>query len=374
MKNICFFNSIKFWGGGEKLHLENAIEFKNIDYNVFVISKLNSPLWKKANLEKLKTYPISVGNLSFLNPIKIVKLILFYKRKGIDTVIFSSSQDLKLGSISAYFARVERIVYLRGLAVPIKNSLLNRIIFKRILTHIIPNSNETKRNMLKYLGKYVDKEKVRTIYHGIDQKKLSFNKADKLKAIQKKGQGVILGNAGRLTKQKGQDKLIEIAKKLHEQGIDFTLFIAGTGELSSELNILIDKYHLKNNVFLLGFVEDMDKFMNSIDIFLLSSIWEGFGFVLVEAMIKSKPIVAFDITSNPEIVENNKSGFLVSYPNLELFAQKTIQLIKDETLCETMGKEGVRIVRDRFILKDKVLEIESFLKTMPNRVHGSAHK
>ena len=362
MKNICFFNSIKFWGGGEKLHLENAIEFQKINYNVFLLSKLNSPLWEKANLEKLKTVPISVGNLSFLNPIKIIKLIRFYNSRHIDTVVFSASQDLKLGGISAYLAGVERIVYLRGLAVPIKSNLLNRILFKHILTHIIPNSEETKRKMLKYLGPYVKKEKVRTIYHGVDLEKLNFNKNDRLEAIQKKGHGIILGNAGRLTKQKGQDKLIEVAKKLHEQGIDFTLFIAGTGALKSELEILIEKYQLNRNVVLLGFVEDMGIFMNSIDIFLLSSAWEGFGFVLVEAMMKSKPIVAFDITSNPEIVENNKSGFLVSYPYIEMFAEKTAQLIKDNSLREVMGKEGLKIVQRRFILKDRVFEVESYLK------------
>lgn len=366
MKNICFFNSINFWGGGEKLHLDNAREFKKKNYNVFIICKLNSPLWKKAEHEKFNTYPITVRNLSFLNPLKIIKLFFFYRREKIDTIIFSSSRDLKLGSISAYLAGVERIVYLRGLAVPVRDGFLNRIIFKHILTHIIPNSDETKRNMLSNLGKYVKEEKVRTIYHGINPSNLNCNSTDKLEEIVKKGHGIILGNAGRLTKQKGQDKLIEIAKILKDQGVDFTLFIAGTGELKSELEMLIAKYRLQKNVILLGFVEDIQMFMKSIDIFVLTSIWEGFGFVLVEAMIKSKPIVAFDITSNPEIVVNNKSGFLVNYPDLEKFVEKTIQLIESKTLREKMGKEGYNIVQERFILKDRVLEIESFL-TMPNK-------
>jgi len=369
MRNICFLNSLKFWGGGEKLHLENAVEFKKINYNVFLLCKLNSPLWDKANLEKLNTFPVNVGNLSFLNPFKVIKLIRYYKRTEIDAIIFSSSQDFKIGSISAYLAGVKRIVYLRGLAVPIKNSLVNRIIFKHILTHIIPNSNETKINMLKYLGKYVNEERVKTIYHGIDPVNFDLSQNNKLDIIQEKGHGVILGNAGRLTEQKNQHKLIEIAKNIHDEGVDFTLFIAGAGELHSELETLIDKYQLKNTVVLLGFVEDMDAFMNSIDIFLLTSVWEGFGFVLVEAMIKSKPIVAFDKTSNPEIIENNKSGFLVNYPDLELFANKTVQLIKNETLRKTMGNEGFEAVQRRFILKDRVLEVESYLKTMPKKIN-----
>ncbi len=361
MENICFFNSINFWGGGEKLHLENAIEFKKKSYNVILMSNPNSPLWGKAASAGLITYPIIVNNLSFLNPFKIVKLILFYRIKKIDTVIFSSSQDLKLGSISAKLAGVKNIVYLRGLAVPIKASIVNRIIFKSILTHIVSNSEETKRNILKYLGKYINKDKVRTIYHGINVRKLKNDNTSKLNEIQAKGHGVILGNAGRLTPQKGHKKLLKIAKKLKDKQIDFTLFIAGTGELQSELEILIDEHNLQKEVILLGFVDDMDRFMNSIDIFVLSSIWEGFGFVLVEAMINSKPIVAFNITSNPEIVKADSAGFLVDYPDLEMFAEKTSKLIKDEGLRKKMGEAGMKSVLERFVIEDRISEFESYL-------------
>jgi glycosyltransferase involved in cell wall biosynthesis len=363
MKNICFFNSLNFWGGGEKLHLENAIEFKKLNYNTFLLCKFKSPLWTKANSHKLNTYPITIGNLSFINPFKLIKIVLFFKKNKIDTVIFSSSQDLKVGSLSAYLAGVKRIVYLRGLAVPIKNNVLNRFIFRDLLTHIIPNSEETKRNILVHLGKYIQSQKIRTIYHGIDRATLNSSNSKFNAKIKELGHGIILGNAGRLTKQKGQDKLIDVALMLKNEGIDFTLFIAGSGELKSELDSKIENYQLQNNVILLEFIEDMEEFMNSIDIFLLTSIWEGFGFVLVEAMVKSKPIIAFDITSNPEIIEHNKSGFLVNYPDLESFKERIVQLTKDDSLRKSMGKEGLNTVIEKFILQDKVLEIELFLKT-----------
>jgi len=361
MKNICFFNSIIFWGGGEKLHLEKAIEFKKKNYNVILLSNPDSPLWKKAVSYGLMVFPITVNNLSFLNPFKVVKLIFFYRKTKIDTVVFSSSQDLKLGSFSAKLAGVKNIVYLRGLAVPIKASIINRIIFKSLLTHIVSNSDETKRNILKYLGKYINEDNVRTIYHGIDVRILQKDKTFKLNKIQEKGHGIILGNAGRLTPQKGQDKLIKIAKKLKDKQIDFTLFIAGAGELQSELEKLIDEHNLQKDVILLGFVKDMEMFMNSIDIFVLTSKWEGFGFVLVEAMLKSKPIVAFNITSNPEIVKADRSGFLVDYPDLDLFAEKTCQLIKDKVLRNKMGEAGLKTVHERFVIEDKISEFESYI-------------
>lgn len=361
MKNVCFFNSIKFWGGGEKLHLEYAIEFKKKNYNVFLASNPSSPLWTKASSEQLKTYPVSVKNLSFLNPFKILKLVRFYNENMIDTVIFSASQDLKLGSIAAKIAGVKNIVYLRGLAVPVKANLVNRFVFKSLLTHIISNSDETKRTILRSLGKYIDNNKVKTIYHGIDVNKLTNDKTLILKEIKEKGHGVILGNAGRLTSQKGQDKLLMVAKKLKSQNVDFTLFIAGTGELKTKLEKTIDEYDIRKEVVLLGFVDNMELFMNSIDIFLLTSEWEGFGYVLVEAMIKSKPVVAFNKTSNPEIVQQNVSGFLVEYPHLDMFTEKTKLLIKDSHLRKKMGEASKLNVIERFQLADRITELEHYL-------------
>jgi len=361
MKNVCFFNSTLFWGGGEKLHLEYALEFRKKNYDVIIAVKNGSPLSEESSKNKLKSVDVSVRNLSFLNPIKIVKLIRFYRQQKIDTVIFSVPQDLKLGSIAAKLAGVKRIVYLRGLAVPIRDNILNHLIFKYLTTHIVANSQETKRNILQNLGKYIDNDKVKTIYHGIDIEEFNSSNNRKNESIVSKGHGVILGSAGRLTKQKGQHHLIEIARKLKEKGIDFTLFIAGTGELEDELSHLIHQHNLQKDVILLGFVKDMDCFMKSIDIFLLTSIWEGFGYVLVESMIKSKPVVAFNITSNPEIITQNKTGFLINYPDVDSFADKTQYLIQNESIRKQLGANGRMSVINRFNITDRISEFESHL-------------
>ena len=361
MINVCFFNSNMFWGGGEKLHLEYALEFKKKNYNVTMIAKNGSALSKASRKNELELFHISVGNISFLNPVKIIKLVRFFRQSKIDTVVFSGSQDLKLGSIAAKLACVKRIVYLRGLAVPVKYRILNHFIFKFVLTHIVANSQETKRSILLNMGKYIDSKKVKTIYHGIEIESSNSCYNQKNEIIISKGKGVILGSAGRLTKQKGQHYLIEIALKLKEKGIKFTLFIAGTGELEAELNSLIVLHNLQKEVILLGFVGDMDAFMNSIDIFLLTSVWEGFGYVLVEAMLKSKPVVAFNITSNPEIVTQNETGYLVNYPDVDLFAEKTLQLIQNKAIRTQLGENGKMSVINRFNISDRITEFEYYL-------------
>jgi glycosyltransferase involved in cell wall biosynthesis len=361
MRNICFFNCVRFWGGGEKLHLEYATAFKKKNYNVYLVSGKNSPLSKKGHSEGLQIFNIYAGNLAFLNPIKQIKLVRFFRKENIDTVIFSGSPDLKLGGIAAKLAKVRNIVYLRGLAVPIKNSLLNRILLKDILTHIVANSEETKRTILGNMPDRIDKDKVKVIYHGIDVNPSNEKTNNKLELIAQQGHGIILGSAGRLTKQKGQQHLIEIAKILKDKQIDFTLFIAGTGEMYATLEDLIAKNDLQKEVILLGFVQDIESFMSSIDIFLLTSIWEGFGYVLVEAMVKSKPVVAFDITSNPEIVTRDKSGFLVDFPDVNKFAEKVQLLIDNEPVRQQFGEAGKKSVLERFRLDERIDEFESHL-------------
>lgn len=206
------------------------------------------------------------------------------------------------------------------------------------------------------MGKYINTEKVYVIYHGIEVHNVNITR--KIKEVEKQGNGIILGNAGRLTPQKGQDKLIEIAKKIKEQKVEFTLFIAGTGELKDSLKVKIKEYGLEKEVILLGFVKDMEAFMNSIDVFLLTSVWEGFGYVLVEAMLKSSPVVAFNMTSNPEIVTANETGFLVDYPNTDDFANKTVEFITNDTLRKSMGGKAKESVLNRFDLEDRITEFE----------------
>jgi len=360
MENVCFFNSVKFWGGGEKLHLEYAQEFKKKYYKVFIVSNKISKIAERAIEDSIPVFPISVSNLSFLNPFKLYKLVRYYKKNKIDTVIFSTSQDVKLGSIAAKLAKVKNIVYLRGLAVPIKNSLVNRYVLKHALTHIVANSEETKKRILQNIDNCIDQSKVAVIYHGIEIPDENENQKF-LSQIQEKKHGIVLGNAGRLTQQKGQLHLIEIAKSLKEDGIDFSLFIAGTGEMELELKELIAKNNLQNSVFLLGFVKDMEAFMNSIDIFLLSSIWEGFGYVLVEAMVKSKPIIAFNISSNPEIVVDGETGYLIDNLDLKAFAQKTKLLIENDSLRQKIGESGKKRVIDCFNISDRITEFEKYL-------------
>jgi glycosyltransferase involved in cell wall biosynthesis len=361
MKHICFFNTIQFWGGGEKIYFEYAVGFQKLGYRVSMVCSENSMLSKKADQAGLACFYVSSSNLSFLNPFKQQRLIHFFKKENVDTVMFSASQDLKLGGIAAHLAGVRQIVYRRGLAAPIKNRPLNRFLLGKATTHLIANSEETKKMMLVNLDQSFPADKIRIVHNGLKIEAMRRHPYRKIHQIEKYGHGIILGNAGRLTPQKGHQYLIHIASKLKERKLDFTLFIAGSGPLKSDLEKEIIENDLTNEVFLLDFVDDIPSFMRSIDVFVLSSIWEGFGFVLAEAMVFEKPIVAFDITSNPEVVKDGETGYLVPFKELDVFADRLESFINDEPLRKEFGEAGRKRVEANFEFNLQLKKLEHIL-------------
>ncbi len=357
---ICFFNSTKAWGGGEKWHFDVAIRLAKKSYKVIVITHKASELFKRLIDTDLTVYTVDVSNFSFLNPFKTAKITNILRKENVQTIIMNLSADVKIAGIAAKNAGVKNIIYRRGLASPIKNRFLNRYLFKNIITHVLCNSEETKRTIYANNKNFIAPSKTSVIYNGIDLQEYDTRPIEQI--YNRRNDEIIIGNAGRLVEQKGQKHLIEIAKILKTNNLNFKILIAGSGKLEQELKELAKKYDVVEQVCFLGFVKNIKSFMKAIDIFVLTSYWEGFGYVLVEAMACSKPIVAFDLTSNPEIVANNESGFLVSGKDSEAMAQKIIQLINNEELRTEMGAKGRKITEKRFEINKTIQCVEDLLK------------
>jgi glycosyltransferase involved in cell wall biosynthesis len=341
-KNICFFNTTKFWGGGEKWHFEAAEMMSKTSNNTFFVCDGDGELTKKLALD-IKQLHITAGNLSFLNASKVNKLIKFYHDNKIDIVIFNSPKDLKLGGKAAQKAGIKAIVYRRGIAVEVKKGRLNNHLFKDVVTHFIFNSNATKELLEKNYTEIISTKKTAIIYNAIE-----FPEEIDVSTNPSGSTQIIIGNGGRLVKQKGHLHLISIAQKLKSKGINFKILIAGEGPLHNGLKEEINSQNLTEQIILLGFVEDMKSFMQQIDVFVSTALWEGFGFVLAEAMVAQKPVLAFDLSSNPELVKDGENGFLIPPTNIDLFTDKLEQLINDRTLRTQMGETAYIFAKANF--------------------------
>jgi glycosyltransferase involved in cell wall biosynthesis len=95
--------------------------------------------------------------------------------------------------------------------------------------------------------------------------------------------------------------------------------------------------------------------MKAIDVLVLASVTEGFGYVLVEAMAAGKPVVATRVSSIPEIVRDGETGFLVDVHRPDQLASSLITILTNPSLAARMGQRGRQVVLDNFTL-DRMLD------------------
>jgi glycosyltransferase involved in cell wall biosynthesis len=358
-KMICFFNSVRTWGGGEKWHYEMASRLHNKGWPVTLYTNRGSELKTRADSEKIPNYHLRINNLSFLNPFKIIRLGLHFRKLKIKTIVLNLPADLKTAGPAARLAGVRHIIYRRGSAIPIRDSILNRLLFKHVVDEVIANSMETQRTILSRNPGLISEDRIRIIYNGIDLK--VFDGAKVSFSYRREQDEILIGNVGRLVKQKGQKYLIDLAINLKEKDLNFKILVAGEGKMETELASLVAKNKLQEQFSFVGFVHDIKGFMKAIDIFVLTSIWEGFGYVLVEAMACEVPIVAFETSSNPEIVAHERSGFLVPLFDMKAMTERVAQLMDDGQLRSDLGKEGRKRVETYFSFASTQREFEKLV-------------
>jgi glycosyltransferase involved in cell wall biosynthesis len=193
---------------------------------------------------------------------------------------------------------------------------------------------------------------IHRIYYGISLSDYE-NISDELVKNQKDkwSNNFTIGVVARLVPQKSLDTLIKALKILIDNNRDIHLVIIGEGELFEDLKRLTVELNVEKNVQFMGKRSDIPFLMSCFDLFVLPSIYEGLGLVLLEAMAAGKPIVASNVSAIPEIVRDGIDGILFKpkdYTSLAKIIKKfldkeikydsvmTIQRVRNEFSIETM--------------------------------------
>lgn len=159
---------------------------------------------------------------------------------------------------------------------------------------------------------------------------------------------------GRLEWQKGYDKLIHIWKNVSTKYPDWQLDIFGEGTLKKELQEQIRQEQV-SNIAIHPFTDNISKEYASSSICVLTSRFEGFSLVLLEAMKHGVPCVTFDCPYGPrDVVDNKKSGYVVENDNIELFIHKLSELMDHP--------ETRKVFSEAAIVKAKMFDKENIMK------------
>ncbi len=154
--------------------------------------------------------------------------------------------------------------------------------------------------------------------------------------------GKVFLAAGRLEYQKGFDILINSFKNVVSINPSVILRIAGSGSQLKELELQIESAGMSRNIELVGAVKDISVFYSSGDFFVLSSRFEGFGLVLVEAQMSGLPVISFDCPRGPsEIIDNGVNGILVENGSADKLSEAMIKLLSNPELSFNLAKNGL---------------------------------
>jgi glycosyltransferase involved in cell wall biosynthesis len=206
-----------------------------------------------------------------------------------------------------------------------------------------------------------DPAKVRRVYHGIEP--------PLTRALEREGQRIrhelgiasdnfLVGNVGRLALQKGQRHLIAAMPLLLERVPQAHAVIAGSGDLEDYLRELAEEVGVAARVHVLGARKDVPALMHAIDVFVMPSIWEGFGLVLLEAMAAARPIVASRVATIPEVVIEGETGLLVPPGDPLALADALAQLADQPARARQFGEAGRERLRVHFSLEKMVGDTE----------------
>ena len=231
------------------------------------------------------------------------------------------------------------------------------------MNHLAKLEAETAKNasIIVTISKYsvekiqhyydVDSEKIRIVPNGVDVE--AFKPLENQAELKKQfslGQGPCVLFVGNLIPRKGLPFLVEAAKKIVKHQPETKFLIAGVGPLKNYLINIIQDAKLTTNFMFMGRVNEkiLPALYNCADVFVLPSIQEGQGIVLLEAQASGIPVVGFDIGGVKEAVRNGETGLLVKAEESEALADSLIKLLDERDLRQRMGVNGRKFVVDNF--------------------------
>jgi glycosyltransferase involved in cell wall biosynthesis len=150
-----------------------------------------------------------------------------------------------------------------------------------------------------------------------------------------------------------------MAKILKDRGFDFDYHIYGEGEKEKEYKELILKYELTENVLLKGYTKNISETLNSFDLFVLPSRYEGIPYVVLEAMKESVPVLATDVGGMNEVIKNKLNGVLVKKECAEELAEETIAIYKSVEFRNSIIQNARKDFEEKYTIEKTIKTIES---------------
>ena len=335
---LALVNTTPEWGGGERWFLDAAVALRQRGHAVLLFAEGGSPLHERCQ---------AIAPDAAMAKKELRRIC---KDHPPDVVLVNSGRDLRFALKGVSKKSPIRFVMRRGIDRPLNDHFLRRPSWKR-LSAILVNSDATGCTIRQSL-RWFPSDRVRRIYNPV-----TLDARERVPRAE--GQPLRLGTVARLVRQKGHATLLDAVAKL--DGLDWTLDLAGDGKLRPSIEAQIAKLGLGDRVRLHGHVDDLPAFYANLDVALVPSLYEGFGFVAAEAALASLPVIATNVSSLPEIVRHEETGLLVPVGDADALATAIRRLAEDPPLANALGDRARELALERFGLRDLTDRLEVLL-------------
>ncbi len=359
---ICIVISTISSGGAERNACLLANHFsKDNDVVLFTYQKSNKNFYNFSSNIKIKNLNLLTTSNNF-----IFKFVNFIKRLY---VIYSNLKKQKPDVLLSFLETTNITVIIASLFVKnIKLKIISdrnnpnhsenkvflyllKFFFYRFTNYLVLQSNKIKENY-----KFLKKSKIKIISNTLSsniKKKGKYIISKKLKII----------SVGRLETQKGYDILLKSLNLLKKKNINFSCDIYGVGSKKKSLLKNIEYYDLKKQVFLKGVTKKILKIYKNYDLYILSSIFEGYPNSLLEALSSGVACISSNCNYGPsEIIKNKFNGLLFKNKDSEDLSRKIFFLIKKKNKFKYFSKNSKKKFEFKKYNKDKILKWENLIK------------
>ena len=343
---ILHINTERTWRGGEQqtLNLLAGLKERQIAYHL--VCQAGSPMEKRAVRAGMDVFPITMrGEIYLAASFQIRKLINEFNYNIIHA---HTSHAHSLAFLASIRTGVIRLVTRRVDFTIFRNRFLplNGIKYRFMADYYIAISQKIKKVMVK---DGIAADRIFVVYSGINLDRFSQSSGDYLiPEFHLRSAEPVIINVAHMAEHKGQQYLVRAIPHVLKQIPGARFFIIGEGELLAELQALSASLGLPRALTFTGFRKDVGAFYQIADLFVMSSVQEGLGTAMIDALALGKPVVAANAGGIPEIIKDGETGCLVDAANPQALAQGIVQMLTHKDQAQRMAQRGQAVVKEQF--------------------------
>jgi len=365
--NILFLNSVKVntFGGVERWMLNLGKGLYERGHKIYYSAKKGSIFINTCRSIGFPVFKNKFGiDYSIINSYRLSKILRKY---DIDIVINHHNKDIKIARMASLIVN-KKIVNIKraGSIGDVKNTLENKLIYKRFVDGIITPTYDIKYKLLKY--GWLDKDLIHVIKNGVIIPNLEGLNIKNIKnSLKVADESRVIGSFGRLVEQKQFDKFLFVSKLIKQKIDNVKFIIVGEGHLKDEIINISKEIGIFNDLILLDFQADPISIYAICDIIVMTSRSEGYPNVLLEAMSVGKPVVAFGVGGIKELIKNGDNGYIIDPFDCEKMAEICIELLRNEEKVEEIGSRAKKYVENNNSIKTMIDKTEEYIIQLYNK-------